>query len=90
MTDFTKCRLKVLQNAPREHSAILLTFIKLPFAVKTFVLSIFEWPPKTGFAVNLTSYKQNFNVLAGLCSFSGLSESHLVRNSENSFYAAHL
>ena len=34
------CRLKVLQNAPREHSAILSTFIKLPFVVKTFVLSI--------------------------------------------------
>ena len=27
-----------------EHSAILLTFIKLPFVIKTFVLSIFEWP----------------------------------------------
>ena len=34
-----------------EHSAILLTFIKLPFATKTFVLSIFEWPLKTGFTV---------------------------------------
>ena len=28
---------------PLEHSAILSTFIKLPFVVKTFVLSIFEW-----------------------------------------------
>ena len=36
-----------------EHSAILLTFIKLPFAMKIFVLSIFEWPLKTGFAVVL-------------------------------------
>ena len=37
-----------------EHSAILLTFIKckLPFAIKTFVLSIFEWPLKTGFTVD--------------------------------------
>ena len=34
-----------------EHSAILLTFIKLPFAFKTLVLSIFEWPLKTGFTV---------------------------------------
>ena len=34
-----------------EHSAILLTFIKLPFAIKTFVLSIFEWPLKTEFIV---------------------------------------
>ena len=27
-----------------EHAAILSTFIKLPFVIKTFVLSIFEWP----------------------------------------------
>ena len=27
-----------------EHSAILLTFIKLQFVIKIFVLSIFEWP----------------------------------------------
>ena len=31
-----------------EHSAILLTFIKLPFSIKTFVLSIFKWPHKSG------------------------------------------
>ena len=34
-----------------EHSAILWTFIKLPFVVKIFVLSTFEWPLKTGFTV---------------------------------------
>ena len=34
-----------------EHSAIILTFIKLPFALKTFVLSILDWPLKTGFTV---------------------------------------
>ena len=34
-----------------EHSAILSTFIKLPYVFKTFVLSIFEWPLKTGFTV---------------------------------------
>ena len=33
----------------REHSAILLTFIKLPFVIKIFVLSIFELPFYTGF-----------------------------------------
>ena len=31
-----------------EHSATLLTFIKLPFVIKSFVLSIFEWPFYTG------------------------------------------
>ena len=34
-----------------EHSAILLTFIELPFVVTIFVLSIFEWPFYTGFTV---------------------------------------
>ena len=32
-----------------EHSAILSTFIKLPFVIKIFVLSIFEWPFYIGF-----------------------------------------
>ena len=32
----------------REHSAILSTFIKLPFVIYTFVLYIFEWSLKTG------------------------------------------
>ena len=34
-----------------EHSAILLTFIKLPFVIKIFIFSIFEWPLKTGLTV---------------------------------------
>ena len=34
-----------------EHSAILLTFIKLPIVIKIFVLSIFEWPFYTGLTV---------------------------------------
>ena len=34
-----------------EHSAILSTFIKLPFVIKIFVLSIFKWPHKTDFTV---------------------------------------
>ena len=31
--------------------AILSTLIKLPFVYKTFILSIVEWPLKTGFTV---------------------------------------
>ena len=43
-----------------EHSAILSTFIKLPFSIKTFVLSIFKWPLETGFTVNaLSRFKVN-------------------------------
>ena len=38
------------------HSAILSTFIKLLFVIEIFVLSIFEWPLKTGCAVCLTLY----------------------------------
>ena len=34
-----------------EHPAILSTFIKLPFVIKMFVLSIFEWPFYTGCTV---------------------------------------
>ena len=30
---------------------MLLTFIKLPFVIKIFVLSIFKWLLKTGFTV---------------------------------------
>ena len=29
---------------PLEHSAILSTFIKLPFIIEIIVLSMFEWP----------------------------------------------
>ena len=35
----------------RMHSEILLTFLKLPFSIKTFVLTICKWPLKTGFTV---------------------------------------
>ena len=38
-----------------ERSAILSTFVKSPFVFKTLVLSIFEWPFKTGFTVIVNS-----------------------------------
>ena len=34
-----------------EHSAILSIFSKLPFVIKIFVLSIFEWLFYTGYTV---------------------------------------
>ena len=49
-TIIAKCRSKGLQNAPLEHSAILLTCTKLLPVFKTFVLSIFEWPFKSSVA----------------------------------------
>ena len=45
----------------REHSAILWTFIKLPFVIKIFVLSIFEWPFYTGFTVYDISLKNLYS-----------------------------
>ena len=36
--------LNASQKCCRMHSAISSTFIKLPVVIKTFVLSIFEWP----------------------------------------------
>ena len=42
-----------------EHSAILSTFIKLPFVIKIFVLFIFEWPLKTEFTVYSPEYLMN-------------------------------
>ena len=42
---------KYCRMLPLEHSAILSTFIKLPFVIKIFVLSILGWPFYTGFTV---------------------------------------
>ena len=47
-------------------SAILSTFIKLPFVIKLVVLSIFEWSLKTGFTVYLK------------CACFGLSQKRLL------------
>ena len=58
-----KCRSKVLQNVPREHSAIFSTFIKLPFVFKTIVLSIFEWPLKTALLVFYSNFQHRLEAL---------------------------
>ena len=42
---------KYCRMLQREHSAILLTFIQLPFVIKIFISSIFEWPFYTGFTI---------------------------------------
>ena len=41
-----------------EHSAVLSTFIKLPFVIKIF-LSIFEWPFYTGFTLSVFLTKED-------------------------------
>ena len=42
------------------HSAILSTFIKLPFVIKIFVLLIFEWPFYTDFTQVLHRFYTGF------------------------------
>ena len=44
-------KVKSIVKCSKEHSAILLTCIKLPFVIKIFVLSIFEWSFYTGLTV---------------------------------------
>ena len=55
-----------------EHSAILLTFIKLPFVTKIFVLSSFEWPFYTGFTVLLLCL-QMFGSVASILDLTSAS-----------------
>ena len=43
--------MQVKSIAALEHSALLLTFIKLLHIIKISVFSILEWPLKTGFTV---------------------------------------
>ena len=52
-TDYHLMQVKsIAECSNRDHSAILSTFIKLPSVFKSFVLSVFEWPLKTGFTVD--------------------------------------
>ena len=44
-----------------EHSAILLTFIKLPFVIEISVLSFFEWPFYTDSTILCKMVRLNCN-----------------------------
>ena len=56
-----KTNYRLLQAMLRgEHSAILLTFNKLPFVIMIFVLSIFEWQCYTCFTVLLLKIHNMF------------------------------
>ena len=48
---------KYCRMLQKEHSAILSTFIKLPFVIKIFVLSILDWQFYTGFTVPTNTMK---------------------------------
>ena len=47
---------KYCRMLQRERSAVLLTRIKLPIVTMIFVMSIFEWPLKTGFTAYNTFF----------------------------------
>ena len=53
---------KYCRMLPLEHYAILLTFIKLPFVIKIFVLSIFEWPFSKVIIISMCSYPVGIEV----------------------------
>ena len=53
-TDYRLMQVKSIAECSKwEHSTTLLTCIKLPVVIKTFVLSIFEWLFYTGFTVHV-------------------------------------
>ena len=45
--------------------SLLLTFIKLPFVIKIFVLSVFEWPFYTGFTVYVKPHAKLYSGARG-------------------------
>ena len=56
---------KYYRMLPLEHSVILLTFIKLPFVIKIFVLSSFKGLLETGFTVLYVNALSKIEWLAG-------------------------
>ena len=69
----------------REHSATLLTFIKLPFVIKTFVLSIFEWMFYAGFTVHI-NYEDQCQLLRQKLTLNApISTSRLLFSSAEMF-----
>ena len=51
-----KCRSEVLKNAQRGACCKRSTFMKLPFFIKIFVLSVFEWPFLHRFTVQFDQF----------------------------------
>ena len=64
---------KYCRMVPLEHSAILSTFIKLPFVINIVVLSIFEWPLKTGFTLIIIGINGSLQPVLYMHSFTSTS-----------------
>ena len=71
-----------VKNIAECSEGILLTYIKIPFAIKIFVLSIFEWPLKTGFTVFYCSKKKE--MLLENEGFGAVNEQQLYHGTEAS------
>ena len=62
-TNYCLMQVKSIAECSKgKHSAILSTFIKLPFGIKIFVLPFFEWLFYTGFT---ETANHNLDTLAG-------------------------
>ena len=76
-----------------EHSATLSTFIKLPFVIKIFVLSIFEWPFYTGFTTYTMNNCKPLNI-CGIGDFQRLASFHFggfsIKRSSKLLYNSHI
>ena len=65
-TNYRLMQVKSIAICSTEHSEILSTFIKPPFSIKIFVLSLFERPFCSGFTVGvfcLDIYLENINLI---------------------------
>ena len=70
--------MQVKSIAEWEHPAILSTFIKLPFVIKIFVLSIFEWPFYTGLILQIMYFYAVRMFVTDVCSDMPDYSVHLV------------
>ena len=67
-------QVKSIAECSKEHSAMLSTFIQLPFVIKMFILSIFEWPFYTGFTVECIHVGQKKTTLyLKLCELASMN-----------------
>ena len=62
-----------LRSVQREHSALLSTFIKVPFSIKTFVLSFYKWTLKTGFTRDTKLFSKLPRVFSSLLKYGNVN-----------------
>ena len=71
-----------------DHSAILSTFIKLPFVIKIFILSIFEWPFLTQVLLYMCMQRRikSRELAQALYIFKPIKKMSRLRKSYNQFF----